>query len=394
MSVFPEMSTSIAPIVCFLTMVVVWVRQRFRRFSWHKLLDCRSTKVATSAAVQAELALLKVKSTAKRNIHKIVQTLCGRGFVLVALIEDEVCDLEQPQLCSPTYTILLAVSPLLLHKLSIQRGHSSVSVKDDRMQLMKQAMSVLYRCNHNRRATETTTDGGKLFEECVLLHDSSALLRTLDTAGSPGSGASPDVMQAWSSLSSPLVSLCTILDAFSSLSTYLLTHHITCILVSPPPPLPPNALHHPTGWLLWLRHSTTFRLDACGVLVFATPRLWVIGADTVCSTTTASTRARSSGLAFLDGHVLGCVCFSGDVDGVSCVVGAGDLSPLFPTPHTHPFKRADIYTPHTCTPYIYLIPSYLAVYLLCLSLWCGVSSGIRRWYWRGPTTRTRTMVMI
>ena len=277
MSVFPEMSTSIAPIVCFLTMVVVWVRQRFRRFSWHKLLDCRSTKVATSAAVQAELALLKVKSTAKRNIHKIVQTLCGRGFVLVALIEDEVCDLEQPQLCSPTYTILLAVSPLLLHKLSIQRGHSSVSVKDDRMQLMKQAMSVLYRCNHNRRATETTTDGGKLFEECVLLHDSSALLRTLDTAGSPGSGASPDVMQAWSSLSSPLVSLCTILDAFSSLSTYLLTHHITCILVSPPPPSPP--MHYITLQVGYFGYDTALRfawmhavywyllLPACGLSV-------------------------------------------------------------------------------------------------------------------------------
>ena len=211
------MSYQLVSVVVVLTLVVAWMRRRFRRHSWQKTLDRRSTMASTTSAVQAELALLKVKPTAERNINSIVQTLCVRGFVLVALIEDEKCDLEQHPSHPPTYTVLLAVSPLLLHKLSIQRGDPSGSIPDDRMQLMMQAMEVLLRCNNNATTTTnnkssmstTGTPSGdvKLFEECVLIHDSRCLLRTLDTDVSPQALAASkaDVMQPWSSLSSPLV---------------------------------------------------------------------------------------------------------------------------------------------------------------------------------------------
>ena len=213
----------IAPIVCFLTVLVVWMRQRFRRNSWQKtLLNHRSTN-ATASSLQAELALLKVRPSAKRDINNIVQMLCSRGFILVALIEDTCCDIEkQPCPSYPSsYTVLLSVSPLLLNKLSIQdqSDNLSVSVQNNRSRLLSKAMSILQRCNHhhnhNHSTTETTTTTTttKIFEECVLLHDSPALLRTLDimldgSHGVDGSHSiSPDVMQPWSSLSSaPLVS--------------------------------------------------------------------------------------------------------------------------------------------------------------------------------------------
>ena len=73
-----------------------------------------------------------------------------------------------------------------------------------------------------------------------------------------------------------------------------------------------------------------FRMDACGVLVFVGACLWVVVVVVVVSTTSGGVHNwyHDYWHCHCQCGVIGCsMCFSADVDGVSCVVGTGDLSP-------------------------------------------------------------------